>query len=84
MGTEEKSNRRTQLIETAEDLFSKKGYVATSMRDIAEALNIEAASLYSHIGSKDDILWEIADRCATEFHTAIDPIHQSGLHTRQN
>ena len=74
--------RKIQIRETAEQLFSQKGYLATSMRDLAEALAIEPASLYSHISSKEDLLWKIADRSAKEFFEAIEPIHGSELDTQ--
>lgn len=66
--------RRDQILEAAEGLFRERGYLATSVRDIGEALGIQGASLYSHIGSKEDMLWEIASRAADEFFAAIDPI----------
>lgn len=79
----EAGGRKTQIIEISERLFKEKGYLATSMRDIADGLGIEPASLYSHISSKDEVLWEIASRCAKDFHSAINPIYDSGLHTQQ-
>lgn len=74
--------RKIQIRETAEKLFSQKGYLATSMRDLAEALEIEPASLYSHISSKEDLLWRIADRSAKEFFEAIQPIFEAELNTQ--
>lgn len=68
------SARKEQILQVATVLFSQKGYVAASMRDLAELLNIKPASLYSHYESKDEILWEIARRCARDFHVAIQPI----------
>ncbi|MCB9230260.1 MAG: TetR/AcrR family transcriptional regulator [Bacteroidia bacterium] len=76
-----KTDRKTQVIEAAEALFSDKGFLATSMRDLAEALELEAASLYTHISSKDELLFLIADRCANEFFEAINPIYKSNLNT---
>lgn len=81
--TREKPDRKTQILQVAEGLFNEKGYMATSVRDIAEALSIEAASLYSHFASKDEILWRIAQRCAQDFFDEVNPIAQSGLNTSQ-
>ena len=78
----ETTARKIQIRETAERLFSQKGYLATSMRDLAEALNIEPASLYSHISSKDDLLWRIADRSAKQFFESVQPIFESNLDTQ--
>lgn len=77
------SERRIQITAVAEKLFNEKGYLATSMRDIADVLGIEAASLYSHVSSKEELLWSTADRCATEFFDAVKPIAASQLKTEQ-
>ena len=77
------SERKTQILAVSERLFNEKGYLATSVRDIADGLNMEAASLYSHYRSKEDILWTIADGCADEFFESITPIAESGLHTQK-
>jgi len=68
-------SRKEQIIKTAERLFKQKGFTGTSMRDIAGELNIEAASLYSHIKSKDEILEGICFRKADEFLKAIDEVN---------
>lgn len=56
---------REKVIDAASLLFVEKGYNGTSMRDLAEALNIEAASLYNHIANKIDILFEIISEIET-------------------
>ncbi len=48
--------RKRLILETSAALFRTKGYSATSMRDIADAVGMEAASLYNHIKSKNHIL----------------------------
>jgi AcrR family transcriptional regulator len=65
--------RKEQILTTAQALFSRQGYHATTMRDIAAALNIKGASLYAHIDAKEDVLWEIVDRAADEFLAAAQP-----------
>lgn len=47
---------RDKIIEAAIDLFSRKGFEAASMREIAEAVGIKKSSLYSHFKGKDQIL----------------------------
>ena len=54
-----KKTRREIIIEQAQILFKEKGFSATTMRDLAERVGVEAASLYNHIKSKDEILTEI-------------------------
>jgi len=69
------SSRKEQIIQTAEKFFSENGFMATTMRDIAGGLGIEAASLYSHIKSKDEILETICFRMADAFLKAIDEVN---------
>lgn len=52
----EKGNTKQEILETALDLFSVQGYEATSMAQIADAVGIRKASLYSHFCSKQEIL----------------------------
>ena len=73
------SPRKQEILTAAQKLFSEKGFNAASMRDVAKKLDIRPASLYSHYNSKDDILWEIAIRCANEFHQKVDPIAKLDL-----
>ena len=54
--------RRQAIEEVASDLFRERGYAATSIRDIARALDIQGASLYAHVASKEDLLFAIVDR----------------------
>jgi TetR/AcrR family transcriptional regulator, cholesterol catabolism regulator len=64
--------RRREIDEVASELFHANGYAATSVRDIARALDIQAASMYAHVASKEDVLWSIVDGAATAFETAAD------------
>ena len=68
------STRREQIEDVASALFSHRGYRATSMRDIARELDIQGASLYAHIPSKEAVLASIVERAADRFHQAIQPI----------
>jgi AcrR family transcriptional regulator len=64
--------RRREIDEVASGLFHANGYAATSVRDIAKALDIQAASMYAHVASKEDVLWSIVDAAATAFERAAD------------
>ncbi len=60
-------DRKTEIITIAAQLFKEKGYSAVTMRDMAQAMNIKAASLYNHIKSKQEILVLIIIEIAEEF-----------------
>lgn len=55
-------------------MFKDKGFAASSMRDLAETVGIEAASLYNHIKSKSEILQEIIFHTATECNVHLDEV----------
>lgn len=52
---------RDQIMAAAVQIFSQKGFHATSMQDIATAVNLQKGSLYHHISSKQEILVEVLD-----------------------
>ena len=68
------SARRNELTRAAARLFAEKGYHGTSVGDLAEALGVQKGSLYSHIASKEDLLYETMRDGAAAFHGALDAI----------
>jgi AcrR family transcriptional regulator len=69
--------RKDEIINTAAKLFKEKGYSAVTMRDLATAMGMKAASLYNHINSKQDILKVIIICIAEEFTNGMDIIISS-------
>lgn len=53
------SGRRRQILEIAAQIFARKGYRGTSMRDIGEQAGVLGGSLYHHIKSKDALFVEL-------------------------
>lgn len=60
-------SRKQEIHTAAARLFGERGFAASSVRDIAQAVGLGAASLYNHIGSKDELLSTICFRCANEY-----------------
>jgi AcrR family transcriptional regulator len=71
------TSRRQQIEDVASALFRERGYAGTSVRDIAQALNLQGGSLYAHVASKEDVLWSIVMRAADQFHALVGPIAAS-------
>ena len=72
------STRRDDLTRIAARLFAEKGYHGTSIGDLAEAMGVQKGSLYAHIDSKADLLWEVAREGAAAFHAAFDAVPDEG------
>ena len=68
------TTRRQEIEDAASALFHKQGYSGTSVRDIARAVDIQGASLYAHVASKQEVLWAIVERTADRFEAAADAV----------
>src|SRR5207253_2147242 len=68
------STRKSELSRRAARLFAEKGYHGTSIGDLAEAMGVQKGSLYAHIESKADLLWEVTRDGAAAFHAALDAV----------
>jgi TetR/AcrR family transcriptional regulator, cholesterol catabolism regulator len=65
--------REAELQAIATRLFRQRGFHATSMQDLAEALGMNRGSLYHYIASKDDLLWSILDRAMGRLEDRVLP-----------
>lgn len=71
------SDTRERIIDAAIDLFSRKGYEAASMREVAEVVGIRKSSIYSHFKKKEEILetilkYFIAELGKTGYQSSMD------------
>jgi AcrR family transcriptional regulator len=71
-------DRRSQILQMAGHLFSQRGYHATSIRDLAKALNLQGGSLYAHIASKEELLLEVVRQAAARFQEVLKSLPQAG------
>jgi AcrR family transcriptional regulator len=70
-------SRRSELTRTAARLFAEKGYHGTSIGDLAEAMGVRKGSVYAHIDSKQDLLYEATREGAQAFHSALDAVSEN-------
>lgn len=70
---------REDILEAAAQVFRQKGFHGASMNDIAEAVNLQKASLYHHVSSKQEILFELLDRALELLLERISPIATQNL-----
>src|ERR671939_2090639 len=68
------ATRREALTREAARLFAEKGYHGTSIGELAEAMGVQKGSLYAHIASKQDLLYETMREGAAAFHAGLDAI----------
>lgn len=81
-----RQDREKQLLDIAEGLFTRHGFDATSIEDIARAAGVTRPMLYDHFGDKDAILLACAVRAQREFEAvtasavaAVDPSDFEGV-----
>lgn len=79
----EGAGRRAEILRAAGTLFRRNGYHATSMRELARHLNLQGASLYAHIDSKEQLLREIVDRAADAFLASARSVPPHGSPTER-
>ena len=64
-----KGNTKQEILQAALDLFSVQGYEATSISQLAEAVGIRKASLYSHFSNKQAILDALIAEVLAQYET---------------
>ena len=69
--------KQDAITNKAAALFRKKGFKATSMRELAENIGVEAPSLYNHIGSKSELLQNICFKIANDFTAQLQLVEGS-------
>ena len=72
-----KINKKELILAEAAKLFKEKGFGGTSMRDLAEKVGMEAASMYNHIKSKDEILELICFKIANQYISQLQEIENT-------
>ena len=65
---------REEILQRASLLFWERGYGATSIRDIAEAVGLSSSTMYHHFANKQDVLYAIVNRFMSDFVNATVPV----------
>lgn len=79
--TQKNLSKKEAIIQKAALLFKTKSYKSVTMRELAEALGVEAPSLYNHILSKSELLQDICFKVGNKFTVQIDMIENSNAPT---
>lgn len=77
------SNKQAEIRKAAIHLFQQKGYHATSMQDIADAVGLQKGSLYYYISSKDDLLVMIIQEAIAHYNARLAEIKAMALPVRE-
>jgi TetR/AcrR family transcriptional regulator, cholesterol catabolism regulator len=79
--TGKNNSKKEVILKKAATLFKTKSYSASSMRELADVVGVEAPSLYNHIGSKSELLQDICFKTGNQFTEQIETIGRSNKNT---
>lgn len=74
---------RDEILSAAAGIISAKGYEATSMQDIANAVNLQKASLYHHFSSKQEILLALLDNALHLLTDRLEGVRSASLSSEE-
>ncbi|MBI5015452.1 MAG: TetR/AcrR family transcriptional regulator [Deltaproteobacteria bacterium] len=66
------SEARGRLLAAATDLFARKGYAATAVREIVAAAGVSPPVLYYHFGNKEGLFLELMREAWGDFESTVD------------
>ncbi|HEY3363830.1 MAG TPA: TetR/AcrR family transcriptional regulator [Symbiobacteriaceae bacterium] len=76
-------NKQADIVTAAIQLFQQKGYHATSMQDIADAVGLQKGSLYHYISSKEDLLVDIIQDAIAQYNARLAEVKGMDLPVRE-
>lgn len=79
--TSDNASRKDVIVQKAAILFKEKGFKAASMRELAEVVGVEAASLYNHIKSKNELLHEICFSVANRYNKKLEELETQEINS---
>jgi AcrR family transcriptional regulator len=72
------TDTRDRILAVASELFTEQGYEGTSLREIADRLDITKAALYYHFRSKDELLQALLEPFDVLVEEMLDRLEQAG------
>ncbi len=69
---------RSAILDAAEALFARQGYAATSVREIAQQVEVNPAMVHYYFGSKHGLLREVLERTLEPLAAAIGKMRSTG------
>lgn len=75
----EKLMRRKEMLQAAQTIFSRKGYAATTLDDVAELAEFGKGTLYNYFPNKEALFSSVLEEIFRGFHTVFDSILNSDL-----
>ena len=75
---EDATGLREHILDEAECRFARKGYAATSVREIADAVDVNPAMVHYYFGSKHDLLRQVMERVLEPLGGALAGMKASG------
>ena len=75
---EDATGLREHILDQAEARFARKGYAATSVREIADAVGVNPAMVHYYFGSKHDLLHQVMERVLEPLGDALAGMKTSG------
>ena len=72
-------SKRDTILQAATRLFAAKGFERTSVRKIAEEVDLSVPGMFHHIPSKEEMLYEIMIGFMDEGYTRLEEIYESAM-----
>lgn len=71
-GTSDFARKRREIIECAAEVFAERGFVAGTTKEIANRVGLSQPAIYHYVGSKEDLLTEIAMQVDRDMKAALE------------
>jgi AcrR family transcriptional regulator len=79
-----RGNTRQRIQDVALELFAEQGYEKTSLREIAERLEVTKAALYYHFKTKEEIIVSLFEDLTQPIEDLIEWVSGSRTHSRRS